>query len=136
LFLGSPANRAAKIIRGQGILRVTRSLFDALPEGLQRHCTAVGEGEDYRINPVEGDELDALLEEYGFLWNRDASAERVEEDKEAFPLKDIEYSAATELIDFDQLSIRNNKKTHGASIFADVTGFTAYIEAATDREEQ
>jgi class 3 adenylate cyclase len=137
LFLGSPANRAAKIIRGHGILRITDRLFDALPEDLQDLCTPVGDGEDYRVDPVEDDELDALLAEHGFAWDREASAERVDDDLDAFPLKVIDYSCAFELIDFDELSIRNNKKVQAASIFADVSGFTAYIEsAADDREAQ
>ena len=35
LFLGNPANRAAKIICGNGILRVTKAVFDQLPRPLQ-----------------------------------------------------------------------------------------------------
>ena len=55
--LGSPANRAAKIIRGNGYLRITDTLFAKLPESLQGRCEAIGEGEDYRIVAVEGDDL-------------------------------------------------------------------------------
>jgi len=136
LFIGSPANRAAKIIRGNGHLRITARLYDSLPKALQDRCDAIGAGDDYRIRPAEADELRELVEEHGHTWDPEQSAERVEEDKKAFPLKDIEYGSAIERIDFDELSIRNNKKVNGASLFADVSGFTAYVEAAADREAQ
>jgi class 3 adenylate cyclase len=136
LFLGSPANRAAKIIRGQGYLRITNQLFDALPETLQDLCVPVDSGDDYRVGPVEGEELRELVEEHGHTWDSKKSGERVRKDKEEFPLSHIEYSSATELIAFDQLSIYNTKKVNAASLFADVSGFTAYIEAAEDEEGQ
>lgn len=136
LFIGAPANRAAKIIRGNGYLRITDLLRDSLPKSLQERCEAVGDGNDYRILPVEGDDLRELAEEHGHSWDAEKSEERVEDDKKAFPLKDIEYSCATERIDFDELGIRNNKRVNGASSFADVSGFTAYVEAAADRDAQ
>jgi class 3 adenylate cyclase len=137
LFLGAPANRAAKIIRGNGYLRVTDTVFTALPQSLQDRCAAVGDGEDYRIVPVDGEELQALVEAHGHTWNPEKSAERIEEEKEVFPLKDIEYSSATERIVFDDLSVRNNKRVKGATIFADVSGFTAFVDdAGDDRTKQ
>lgn len=136
LFIGSAANRAAKIIRGHGYLRVSDRLYDVLPRTLQERCKVVADRGDYRIELVEGEALSELVEEHGHTWNPKQSAERVEADKIAFPLKDIEYSSAVERIDFDQLSIRNNKKADAASVFADVSGFTAYVESAGNRNEQ
>jgi class 3 adenylate cyclase len=138
LFLGNPANRAAKIISGNGILRVTKAVYDELPKLLQDVCTPIGDGAVYRLTPLTSIELDALVEglrkdsaSLGVAWNREASRERVEADKKAIPLKDIEYSGAKELIDIESLSVRNNKRIAAASVFADVSGFTKYIEAAT-----
>lgn len=136
LFIGSAANRAAKIVRGQGYLRVTDRLRDALPETLREICKVVGNGDDYRVEPHEGDVLRDLVEEHNHTWDAHKSAERVQADKEAFPLKNIEYSSATERIDFDQLSILNSKKINAASLFADVSGFTAYVESAESRDAQ
>jgi class 3 adenylate cyclase len=132
LFLGSAANRAAKIIRAHGLLRVTKCVYRALPKDLKERCEVVGD--DYRILSLEGDELDRLLEDHGFSWDREASKERVEEDKKSFPLKDILYSSATERIKFDDLSISNSKKVQAASVFADVSNFTAFVDAAQDKE--
>jgi hypothetical protein len=92
-------------------------------------CWEFSEGV-YQISSLKEDDLDELLDEYGFTWNASASERRVKADKEAFPLKDISYSSANTLIDFDSLSIKNNKRIIGASLFADIAGFTSYIDAA------
>ena len=138
LFLGNPANHAAKIIGGNGSLRVTKSVFDELPKRLQEVCTPVADGAVYRLSPLTSGEFDTLLAELrkesaalGVTWDREASRKRVDDDKKAVPLKDIEYSGAKELIDIDSLSVRNNKRVAAASVFVDVSGFTKYIEAAT-----
>ena len=140
LFLGNPANYAAKIIAGNGMLRVTDRVFAELPDQLRDICVPVGNGEKYRLQALTAEELDDLLDDLAeesaaldIQWDREASRERVDEDKQNTPLKDIEYSGATELIDLDALSVRNNKRVDGASMFADVSGFTAYIEAAETR---
>ena len=138
LFLGNPANHAAKIISGNGILRITKAVFDELPKLLRDVCTPVGDGSVYRLSPLTSGELDTLLAglrresaAVGVTWNRELSRERVEADKKGVPLKDIEYSGAKERIDINSLSVRNNKRVAAASVFADVSGFTKYIEAAT-----
>jgi class 3 adenylate cyclase len=137
LFLGNPANRAAKIIAGNGVLRITKAVFAELPKRLQDVCVMIGDGDVYRLSPLTSDALDSLLDDLreessalDMTWDREASRERVEEDKRAIPLKEIEYSDATELIDMDTLSVRNNKRVAAASLFADVSGFTKYIAGA------
>lgn len=136
LFLGDPANHAAKIIRGNGALRVTNRVYDVLPEVLQDLCTAVGDGSDYRLAMLTPNELDEVLDDLEVVWDREKSAERVESDKQRFPLKVISYSGATESIALDTLGITNSKRVEAASVFADVSGFTRYIENATTAAEQ
>jgi class 3 adenylate cyclase len=135
LFLGAPANHAAKIISSSGRLRLTQRLYDALPEDLQEICKEI-DAETYQLLPISQSELDALLTRYGIGWDREASAERVAEDKQRYPLSSIDYSSADTLIDIDSLSIHNNKRVQAASIFGDVSGFTKYIDAAETTEEQ
>ncbi len=108
LFLGAPANYAAKILTGTDALRVTAAIYEALPENLQSYFT---EMEDVRLNATVYDmagvgieELDALLEEYGVHWDREASLQRLKDDKATFPLSRIEYSDAAILIDIDALT--------------------------------
>lgn len=135
LFLGAPANYAAKIINDGGQLRITKELFDALPEDLQDHCSKITD-DIYQIKNLSQETLDELLETYAVSWDRDASEERLKEDKRRFPLKDIEYSSANSLIDIDSLGITNNKRVSAASVFGDVTGFTAYIDSAETDEKK
>lgn len=135
LFLGGAANHAAKVMGTSGSLRLTKNIYDALPEELQDLCFEVND-DDYQIQALKTEGLDELLEEYDVDWNREASKERVKNDKDDFPLKDIQYSSANSLIDLDSLSIKNNKRVLAASLFADVTGFTAYIDAAETDEDK
>lgn len=136
LFLGAPANYAAKIIAGASKLRITAALYASLPEDLQDCCEETEDEDVYLIKNLSVAELDALLEKYRIDWDREKSAARVEEDKKNFPLKYIEYSSANTLIDLDVLSIHNNKRVLAASLFGDVTGFTAFIDAADTNEKK
>ena len=135
LFLGAPANYAAKIIGGTGSLKITESLYDSLPDDLQDICLECEDG-NYQLRSLTCSELDDLLEKYDIEWEREASAKRIEDDKRAFPLSSIEYREANALIDLDALSINHNKRVLAASIFADVAGFTAYIDAAQDAKQE
>ena len=135
LFLGAPANHAAKIISTANRLRLTQQVYDALPENLRTMCFQMDDG-PYQVLPVSSDDLDVLLKAHKLTWNRDACARQIEEDIERFSLEDIAYSSAEVRIEVDDLSIFNNKRVLGASIFADVSGFTRYIDAATSDEEK
>ncbi len=135
LFLGAPANHAAKIISSAQHLRLTREVYEALPDDLGALCFKTDDG-PYQLEFVNCDYLDELLAAHGLTWDRGASASHVEDDKKRFPLKDIGYSSAEAPIDLDDLSISNNKRVLGASIFADVSGFTSYIDAATSEADK
>jgi class 3 adenylate cyclase len=136
LFLGACANYAAKIISSSGRLRISKATYDALPDDLQDLCEEIDEDEIYQVDSVSQKKLDELLEKYEIEWDREKSQDRVDDDKRAHPLKDIEYSSANELIDLDVLSIWNNKRVLAVSVFGDITGFTAYIDRAESDEEK
>jgi class 3 adenylate cyclase len=135
LFLGPAANRSAKIVGSAGRLRITGAVYDALPDELREVCEEVDD-DLYRVKAVSRSDLDDLLEARGIGWDREKSAKRIEEDKKKFPLKDVSYGSADKLIDMDSLSIHNNKKVLAASVFADISGFTAYVKAAETDEEK
>ena len=135
LFIGSPANAAAKIVSSAGQLHITSNIYDVLGDDLKEICEDSG-GDVYRIAAVGRDELDEKLERYGIGWDRDASAKRIDEDIEKFPLRDICFGSADVAIDLDSLSIRNSKRVLAASIFADVSGFTKYIEACQTEDDK
>jgi class 3 adenylate cyclase len=135
LFLGAPANHAAKIISSAQRLRLTQNVYDVLPDDLSVLCLEMDNG-SYQLKPITSGALDELLIAHGLTWDRDASARNIENDKTRFPLKGISYSTAETSIDLDDLSISNNKRVLGASIFADVSGFTGYIDAAVSEEDK
>ena len=135
LFLGAPANYAAKIISIGGRLRLTQAIYDLLPNTLQDLCEEVDD-ELFQLESVSSTKLDELLDEYDVDWDREASRQRLRDDKRQFPLKGIEFSAANVLIGLDALSIRNNKRVTGASLYADVSGFTAFIDEAETEEDR
>jgi hypothetical protein len=107
LFLGAPANYAAKILTGTGALRVTSEIYDALPEALQDYFDAVEDDRlgvpVYDMGSVSTEDLDASLNAYGITWDRAASLQRIRDDKANYPLNKIEYSDAEVLIDMDSL---------------------------------
>jgi hypothetical protein len=111
LFLGDPANYAAKILTGTDSLRVTTAVYEALPETLQTYFTAVEDDRlgvtVYEINDISTEEMDQLLSEHDIDWDRAASLQRLKDDKLIYPLNRIEYSDAEVQIDIDALGITN-----------------------------
>ena len=138
LFLGSPANYAAKILTGTDVIRVTKVLYEALPESLQSYFSETTDDRYnatvYELGSIPIEDLETLLEEHGIEWDRAASQQRLKDDKATYPLNQIEYGDAEVLIDIDSLGITNNKRVLAAAAFGDVSGFTAYIENAEDQD--
>ena len=136
LFVGCPANHAAKALGDPGTLRVTDRLFLALPEDLQILCSDADDDQVCEAEHVDQATLDELCEKYGIAWNREKSGKRLEEDRKQSPLSGIEIEDADTLISLDVLSIHKNKRVPAASIFADLAGFTAYIDRSEGTEKQ
>ena len=138
LFVGHPANHAAKIVGSLGSHRLTRAVYDLLPAKRRDICEPVPDDDRglYQVKALISDELDVLCSEFNIAWDREASAERVEDDRKQFPLSEIEIGDAEVLIDMNLLSIKNNKRVGAASLFADLAGFTAYIDAASTPARQ
>ena len=59
---------------------------------------------------------------------------RTEEYRDALPLADMELGEAHVLIDLDTLSERTSKRTSAVVLYADLDGFTRYVQAA-ERDE-
>ncbi|MBM4185148.1 MAG: hypothetical protein FJ207_13180 [Gemmatimonadetes bacterium] len=141
LFIGRPANYAAKVLGSRGTLTITASVHEVLPNSLKRGCTETNRkgpdgGSVYELTTVTGEELDDLCDEFDIDWDVESSAERVEEDIDATPLSDIVVEDALVKMDLDTLSIRKNKLVTAASLFADVDGFTRYIDSAESDNEK
>jgi class 3 adenylate cyclase len=131
LFLGRAANMAAKII-DDGIL-VTEEAADAAPADLAGYLIETPSG-DYELD-LPDDELDALVQDQGWAWTLEGSRTRVEEAMEACPADRVKVSAAKGEIKKSKLGLANSKQVTGVSFFADVDGFTAYVDEAAATDE-
>lgn len=138
LFVGHPANYAAKIIGALGTHYLSPAVYAALPKDLQVICEPVPDDDRglYQVRDLTREEVDTLCGDHGIAWSRNASTDRIEDDRKQFPLSDIEIGDADVLIDMDALSIRKNKRIGAASVFADLAGFTAYVDAADTAAKQ
>jgi len=130
LFVGDPANWAAKIIDGRRRATVTQRIVDALPADIAQYVADAENEGDPRVVSCGPSELAALLETYGFDYDATTHGDAMDEELEALDLEDVSISGARTLIDLDSLSVRNNKLITAASVFGDIDGFTAYVAEA------
>jgi len=135
LFLGAPANYAAKLLMSGSDRRLTERVSDLLPKNLAGWVEDDPEGGLCLRRPTP-DELSDLLKKQEIEWTADASSKRMADDRELFPATKATLSGAEEMIDFDALSFYDNKLVEAASLYGDVSGFTAYIDGAKTKEDQ
>lgn len=129
LFLGTAANRPAKLLGGARFL-VTDRFADALPEDLD-HETAEVAGYDEAFRLLMSQEAVArAVGAAGVDWSIETSKDRLEADVEKWPDERFTVSGASALIKPESLSRSNNKLVAAAVIFVDIDGFSAYIEEA------
>jgi len=135
LFIGLPANQAAKLLPHGTARRLTDNVYDYLPPSLAEQASEDDLGA-YSLARPSTAEFEAILEEFEIDWSEEESRERVADDQRQFPLSEIEFSGARVKIDFDDLSIRNSKSVLAATSYGDVSGFTAFVEAAENEQQQ
>jgi class 3 adenylate cyclase len=134
LFLGAPANRAAKLLGNRKVVVSTR-LYDALDGVLDLTAEEI-EGEDAWGLSMTDDAHDAAIEKYGFDWSVQKSSDRLTEDLEKWPVDRCKVGGASETMKFDSLSRSNSKLIEAAVLIADIDGFSAYIESLEDDGEK
>ena len=138
ISLGTCANLAAKIIGGKDTITITSEMYDVLPEFLQEFFVKdeeVGGVQTYRATGLRWTENPELATKLGVVWKADTWQKKTEEHRDALPLSEIEISDATVLIDVSKLSERNCKRTEAIAFYADLDGFTRYVqEAETDEK--
>lgn len=131
LFLGSPANRAAKII-SSGI-RVSRSIAEALPDEFDEYITDLGD--DVFAVEISESDLEDLLEDSDFTWSLKQTESRLSDDFERYSSDDVKISGTQGEIDKSKLGLANTKRVTGASLFVDVDGFTQYVDEASAEDD-
>jgi class 3 adenylate cyclase len=137
ISLGSCANLGAKVINGMDTITITKGVYELLPEALQEHFeksgTVVGTA-TYRASGLRWPKKPCLAKALGVRFDVEQLKKRTEEYRDALPLTDVELSEAHVLIDLDALSERTSKRTSAAVLYADLDGFTRYVQAA-ERDE-
>lgn len=132
LFLGSAANHAAKILDKIGT-RMTSRVRDLLPESFDSAITEI-EGGDSRIwMPLE--DVERLAADHGWAWTAATSRTRLERAAARYPAGSVTSSEVQESIDKSALRLSCTKRVSGVSLFADVDGFTSYIDGLEQIDE-
>lgn len=134
LFLGPPANNAAKLLKATS-LTVSKAIYAKLPQEYKELCAAdPARSGVYLVTRT--DAVPKLLREAGITWDHQALRKRLEDAEAAIALGDINYAGATDPVDFSALSIRQNKRVLAATVYADVDGFTNFVASRTGEDEQ
>lgn len=135
ISLGTPANLGAKILGGAGSIRITKAVKAHLPADVAKHFTPVSG--DYPEEVFEANELKwsthpQLAKALGVDFDVDKWKNKTEQYRDDLPLCDIELSDAEVKIDVELLSERNSKRVKAVVMFADLDGFTKYVQNAED----
>jgi class 3 adenylate cyclase len=142
LFIGSPANYAAKIINNEDEYpRITYSVYQSLRKDLRELFSPVREqstlpGNVYRLCDVDTRQLEHLLQTHDIAWKPDTSIKILKQAKKEITLADIDHRSEHALINLKELSVYNNRRVFAASLFADLSGFTRYVEQHEHTTEQ
>ena len=135
ISLGSCANLGAKVLGEGDTITITKDIYDDLPDCLKEHfekSRIVAKTQTYQAEGLRWSKHPELADELRVSFNEAKWKKKTEEARDALPLSEIEITEATVLIDVDKLTERNCKRTSALSIFADLDGFTRYVQEAED----
>lgn len=131
LFLGHAANHAAKILQSTGI-RLTQDARDLLPPEFDDYIT---DGDPITATMSTATVTD-MADNVNCEWTIEETRERLAAAATSYPNGCVSVSGVKESIDKGNLALSNTKAVIGASVFADVDGFTAYVDKLmTDDED-
>lgn len=137
ISLGSCANLAAKVLDDKNTITITKNIYDDLPDSLQEHFKkngVVGGVQTYRATELRWSNQPELAKDLGVSWSEEKWRKKTEEYRDDLPLNEIEISDADVRIDVHALTERDCKRTEAVTFFADLDGFTRYVQAAEDNE--
>ena len=135
ISLGSCANLGANVLDDGDRITITKDIYDDLPDCLKEHfrkSSVVANTQTYQASGLRWSDHPELAEELGVSFDEEKWKKKTEEARDALPLSEIEISDATVLIDMDKLTERNCKRTSALPIYADLDGFTKYVQEAED----
>jgi class 3 adenylate cyclase len=77
---------------------------------------------------MSAERVTELAASHGWTWSLEKTRQRLEEAAATYPTGTMKVSGVKEKIGKTTLGVSNTKRVDGASIFADVDGFTGYID--------
>ncbi|MGH7823841.1 MAG: adenylate/guanylate cyclase domain-containing protein [Candidatus Binatia bacterium] len=137
ISLGSCANLGAKVINGMDTISITEEIYLLLPKELRKFfekATTVEEVVAYKATSLRWSNQPRLAEYFGVKFNTERLKKKTEEYRDSLSLAEMEISEAEVLIDPNQLSERNSKKISAVALYADLDGFTRYVQLAEENE--
>lgn len=140
ISLGSCANLAAKVIDQDKCdsITVTEATYKLLPNALKEHfekSRTVHHTLTYQAAGLRWSAYPDLADTLEVSFDQEKLKERTETCRDTLPLSDMEITEAIELIDITTLTERNSKRTSAAAIYADLDGFTKYVQEAEDDDK-
>lgn len=132
ICLGTPANLAAKVLGLGNTITITSEVYDLIPEDLQAEFSKAGEvaGAQTYKSKVRWDTHPDLATSLGVTWDREKWEDKTVEHRDALTLKSMEVRWAETELDLDSLTERNSRRMDAVAIYADLDGFTQYVEDA------
>jgi class 3 adenylate cyclase len=130
LFLGKPANVAAKLASNGS--KVGIYLSDEAREAIG--LPALG-GDKPLSTPLTTEQIEGSQEDASLLVSASDVIEEWHEDNEQNPIGAFEFARPTpplSTLDITKLTPGNSRRTEAVSIYADLDGFTAYVDAHID----
>jgi class 3 adenylate cyclase len=129
LFLGEPANEAAKILGERSGIFLTNNARTSF--------NSKWEVEKPRQTSLTSKQIEECTQLAGFSLNQEKLCAAWKAELKDTPLKDFEFSRATpplKDLNLENLTPKNSKRMEMAVIFADIDGFTRYVREHMDDE--
>jgi len=130
LFLGHPANHAAKCA-GAG---TTEGIYLTNAARLTMGFPTLATDKD-RTTALTREQIDTCVAEADLDVSKEQIIKLWQEEYEETPIGSLEFSRPTPPLsdlDFDLLSTAKSKRFEGVSIYADIDGFTAFVDQHID----
>ncbi|HEX8164567.1 MAG TPA: adenylate/guanylate cyclase domain-containing protein [Beijerinckiaceae bacterium] len=125
LFLGRPANRAAKLAsngQGRGVFLTNRA----------RKVIGLKEVDDDHATPLTKSEIETCQKNANLGVDKDEIVTEWREDNKANPIGAFQFTRPTpplRNLDIGTLTPKNSRRMEAVSIYADLDGFTDYVDA-------
>lgn len=133
IALGTCANLAAKALGAEGTLTVSKDVWSLLAAEIQEHferSRTISGIQTFQAEEIDGERGVALQSALAVEFNVDKWIGRAEKYRSQLDLDDMSISEPRKMIDLEELTERNSKSAMAVAIYADLDGFTKYVQDA------